>query len=504
MIDHRDSHQDRRDTVFNCVADWSRSAHALGEKFQCSPPVHKLVFEIGRICTHAIKPECSEHAIASLFYEALAGHESADILLLLSTAGTWWLRQWDKSRRTTVLLYDIDVAAESNYAEVLAAFNNLDASNRIWKITTQGHVTDGRYHAGASHLVRRIDASLSTGQAPNLSCNLDFPYFKAGKISIYIAPDRLFIFSQRTVATLPYRMLNLEASSTRFIESDTVPRDATVIDHTWRYVNKDGSPDRRFNNNHRIPVVAYDELHFTSRTGLEELFQFSRQGVAAHFKDAISQLNGTEHSSTLAQPALPLPDAGLPSSPVSRKLLATVIVLCILMVGIAALQSVLGQHETKDADITPPPAEAVQPVADAKTQHPDVAAPAGSQQITSTEIPFQTPQPVVPPPPTTQAEASPTSVQSNASVAERTLVPCQDDGTYFGQIICKNAVLSQEYQRMTQEYQAAQSRIGGDDVGLRIEQERWLLSAKQDCNNDSCLNQALSSRVVELASRYRK
>ena len=432
------------------------------------------------------------------------GNTPMTLLLLLSTGGTWWLRQWDKSRRTTVLLYDIDAAGEGNYAEVLSAFKELDASNRVWKITTQGRVTDGRYHAGASHLIRRINASLGTGQAPNLSSNLDFPYFKAGKITIYAAPDRLFVFGQRTVATLPYRLLNLDARSTRFIESDTVPHDAKVIDHTWRYVNKDGSPYRRFNNNHRIPVVAYDELHFTSRTGLEELFQFSRQGVAGRFKGAISQLSGADRSSASAQAVSPLPDVSSPSSPVNRRLLATVIILCILMVGIAALQSVLGKHEMKDADITPSPSGATQPVADTKTQSSDVAAPASPQQIMPTEIPPQAPQPVIAPPPIEQAAALPASTPPTPSAVESALVPCQNDGTYFGQAICKSTALSQEYERMAQEYQAAQSRIGGDDVGLRIEQERWFLNAKKVCNNDSCLLQTLASRSAELASRYRK
>jgi hypothetical protein len=38
-------------------------------------------------------------------------------------------------------------------------------------------------------------------------------------------------------------------ATTRFIEDGPVP------DTTWRFVNKNGTPDRRFDNNRRLPVM---------------------------------------------------------------------------------------------------------------------------------------------------------------------------------------------------------------------------------------------------------
>ena len=65
------------------------------------------------------------------------------------------------------------------------------------------------------------------------------------------------------------------ANTTRFIESDTVPHDAKVVDRTWRFVNKNGDPDRRFNNNHEIPVCLYGELALGTETGLTEILHIS-------------------------------------------------------------------------------------------------------------------------------------------------------------------------------------------------------------------------------------
>lgn len=42
--------------------------------------------------------------------------------------------------------------------------------------------------------------------------------------------------------------------SARFIEEETPPADAAVVDQTWRQVNRKGGPDRRFNNNRELPI----------------------------------------------------------------------------------------------------------------------------------------------------------------------------------------------------------------------------------------------------------
>lgn len=76
----------------------------------------------------------------------------------------------------------------------------------------------------------------------------------------------------------------------RFIESNGVPGDASVVDHIWRYVNKDGNPDRRFKINSRVPVVEYENIHLTSSTGLNELVQVSRVGAGSAFESALQSL----------------------------------------------------------------------------------------------------------------------------------------------------------------------------------------------------------------------
>jgi hypothetical protein len=74
----------------------------------------------------------------------------------------------------------------------------------------------------------------------------------------------------------------------RFTETNPVPADAKVIDHTWAKCNKDGSPDRRFSGNYQIPVAGYGELRVTSDTGLNEMYLTSNMEKASRFAEAFS------------------------------------------------------------------------------------------------------------------------------------------------------------------------------------------------------------------------
>ncbi len=54
--------------------------------------------------------------------------------------------------------------------------------------------------------------------------------------------------------------LIIDLFSVRFVENEYIPKDAKVIDYTWKYANLDGSRDMRYNDNSRIPIVITSEI----------------------------------------------------------------------------------------------------------------------------------------------------------------------------------------------------------------------------------------------------
>ncbi len=56
-----------------------------------------------------------------------------------------------------------------------------------------------------------------------------------------------------------------------------VPRNSTVVDRTWQYVNKSEGLYERFANNRQLPILLYPEVLFASSSGLNEPIQFQNR-----------------------------------------------------------------------------------------------------------------------------------------------------------------------------------------------------------------------------------
>jgi len=107
---------------------------------------------------------------------------------------------------------------------------------------------------------------------------------------LYFFPDKVLIFESNGVGAVSYPNLRISVESTRFIEDGSVPSDAKVVDRTWKYVNKRGGPDKRFKDNRELPIALYEDLNFTSDTGLNERIEISRVGFGDSFSNAINML----------------------------------------------------------------------------------------------------------------------------------------------------------------------------------------------------------------------
>ncbi len=185
----------------------------------------------------------------------------------------------DKYRKTTVIIYDIEKTTEDKIQTFYETFNDIINATRAWHVSASGHVRDRKYYAGASTLIQRSNISVNYAVPKYIKTNVKVPAIPVGKQKLYFFPDKILIVQGRKIGAVSYGSLKLESYNTRFIEDGIVPRDTIIVDWTWRFVNKDGGPDRRFKNNRQIPVVLYSELYFRSETGLNELIQVSCPNV---------------------------------------------------------------------------------------------------------------------------------------------------------------------------------------------------------------------------------
>lgn len=202
----------------------------------------------------------------------------------------------DRVARTVVIHYELEPRVEDAFRRFTEWARALAGAGRTWHIAASGDVHGGgKYHAGASELVERHVTTVRMAEPPFVKTNVPVLSIGAGRQTLYFLPDRLLVYDAAGVGAVTYQTLDISASRQRFIESGGVPSDATVVGHTWRYVNRNGGPDRRFSVNPAIPICLYDEIVLRTRSGLNEVVQVSRAGTGEGFAAAVRYLAGVTH-----------------------------------------------------------------------------------------------------------------------------------------------------------------------------------------------------------------
>ncbi len=221
-------------------------------------------------------------------------HWGWGLLALLLLGATIWsgksARARDLHLKTVRLWFDLSAEAGSRFKTFEDALERVASCSRVWRIATEEATGDWKRNAGAGTFVTRTPVSVVRRLPPHLRCNLRPFSLPCGNQMLYFFPDQILVYEGSRAGAVSYGALEVDAAYTRFPETESVPGDATVIDHTWSYVNRNGGPDRRFSDNAQIPVCRYQELILRSASGLNIHLMLSHLGVADEFKRAEAQL----------------------------------------------------------------------------------------------------------------------------------------------------------------------------------------------------------------------
>lgn len=210
------------------------------------------------------------------------------VFFICAIAVTVVTYRFDQQRRTTSLFYELEGEAALRFSQLKRSCQALSKSQMAWRVESNQATWDWKRNAGASSLITRCQLKVGHLAPPCIETNIEAWGIDLGSLKLYFFPDRLFVEQDGRYGTVPYEMLRVECSSSRFIENGFVPRDAQVVDHTWQYVNKDGGPDRRFSNNRQFPIALYAHLELKSTTGLNIQLQVSSIPFAQEFSSSFT------------------------------------------------------------------------------------------------------------------------------------------------------------------------------------------------------------------------
>jgi len=185
------------------------------------------------------------------------------------------------------LEYALDSEKQDEYYRRLGAWQILAEGDKEWQVTGEYSVSNTRTNAGAQTNINRAVCEIKLTTPFFIKTNVDTIQIKLHKEILLFLPDKVFIVRGGKVHVINYETININVSQTNFIESESVPRDAVVIGSTWLYVNKNGTPDRRYKNNRQLPVCQYGTVQLTSPSGLNFRMMFSNVNKSQDFEQLI-------------------------------------------------------------------------------------------------------------------------------------------------------------------------------------------------------------------------
>lgn len=178
-----------------------------------------------------------------------------------------------------------------SWDEATYYFQELFQCCKIWDLTSRQDTDKFRQRTIADEsLERKLITTRVHKSLDFIKSDVDNLYLpNLNGADIYIYPTFIILFKDyKKFSIHDLQNVKVSAQASLFQEEQGVPKDSEVVEYTYKYTNKNGQPDKRFNNNYEIPVVRYGDFKLRSDSGINERYQFSDFNKFADFAKALT------------------------------------------------------------------------------------------------------------------------------------------------------------------------------------------------------------------------
>lgn len=184
--------------------------------------------------------------------------------------------------------YDFDENGQQYLSMLESAITHLKKSEMLSRVY-QAYEIKARTNGGASRALSTTPVKFSLKKPKFLKTKARCHYVKFRNEELYILPDMLIIVSKKALSAIALKDLEINVGSSTYITSNPA-KDANIIRYTWLYLNKDGSPDRRYKNNVRQAVTQCAVIDISTKEGLNMRFQASNIPSIQKFAETVSEM----------------------------------------------------------------------------------------------------------------------------------------------------------------------------------------------------------------------
>ena len=198
---------------------------------------------------------------------------------------------FDRSRKDVHFAYKISGRGTTAFSRVNSALQKISESGQTLLLAGRRHFEDTRYSGGAASLPEFKKVTCRRDKPPLLDLEFVVWHMRAFNRDFYFMPDHVLVFDGSRMGGVNYGNLDVSTATdvTQARGLATLTSDAKVVGKTHRFVNNDGSPDQRFNNNIQIPLIEYGVLTLRG-AGLDVSLFVTNQQSAFHVPNQLAEI----------------------------------------------------------------------------------------------------------------------------------------------------------------------------------------------------------------------
>jgi hypothetical protein len=213
---------------------------------------------------------------------------------------------WERREHAFHLCYFLDDLSHKRWQRLHAALMMLLETDNIWYICGRHYHGDWKRNAGMTTRVLRQPAYLGRRSPFGLMVHITpsqlqevFTLKTNRGHTLCFLPDKLYLFESKHYRAYEYGQIKVICRAEEYPEEGLLPKDAIVSRVTWKYVNRDGSPDRRFRStdNYRVHIVQYGCVRFEFADGA--VFEF----LTSSYESAKRFVTGWHKAVSTTQPS---------------------------------------------------------------------------------------------------------------------------------------------------------------------------------------------------------
>ena len=193
---------------------------------------------------------------------------------------------------TGPVFYQVTGETETAYRKLISASQQLERRGGCYIDHSERYISGTEMYKGNFGMNRIADRKpMSVGPQHALHFHLNFVpvTFEFGHGRFYFLPDELVIVDSLGNCTLvPYSEISYVVNDGTHANIP-VPSWCVPVGYSWRYMNKDGGPDRRFNDNYQVPHYQAWEFDLTFPNGRIDT-AFADFEALSQFTTALDQL----------------------------------------------------------------------------------------------------------------------------------------------------------------------------------------------------------------------